>query len=622
MRNRSRSRSPTEGVKLHVKKLPVTFSQEALKQAFMPFGNIQEVKIIRKGSNGQPLRECVYGFVVMNTQQGAEVAMQSLNAHGWSVSYAKETLQKKQVTQVREEMPNPQSFLHNAQATNIMLLNNANPRPGAPMDRGMLERLLSEHQPNAFNIVSVPEQFKNFFLVREVWIGNITPATDKQALYDAFKKYGEIEGIEMFSSKGFAFIKYRKVLAATLACEKADGTVVDGRPVKVAFADPTRRIDIVGDSSILENPDFNPIDDEHFKNLFLGYSPGTFVPPEAKLREVFSRYGGVKRISIRQGTPTCRPYAFVDFEKGEQASEARQKLYIEDSYGIKRGELGDPALEISFKNTNNIVSRNGLKNGVRFQDRTPKDQASGVAKKLLEQPPALINLLKFQSMLTPQAGPFPMGFNYMGLQMTPGAQQSQSQPAPPEPSPQLETSESKDPQIGNVIWSGFMTRNKTNRVGIDATLVEGTSECFPPSLYHINITHRVHISDVSKFQQIAKVTFEASNNTQENAFQEYIRYFSEKERAGYVPMKEKVLYICPPIESVKKIHSELQDNFLLGVFVDPTKKAEKKPPEESKQFQEILELLRNTQNAQNFQNFQNPQSMRQSQDPRLARINM
>jgi len=297
----------------------------------------------------------------------------------------------------------------------------------------------------------------------------------------------------MFSSKGFAFIKYRKVVAATRAYERADGTLVDNRPVKVAFADPTRRIDIVGDSLIPENPNFNPIDDDLFKNLFLGYPSGSIIPSESKLREVFSRYGNVRRISIRQGTQSSRPFAFVDFEKGEQASEARKKLYIEDSDGTKRRELGDPAVEISFKNTNNIVSRNGLKNGVRFQEKASKEEeVSEVAKRLLEQPPAFLNLLRFQSM-------FSMGTPFMnpgmpGMQMMPMLPQTQMLPQNnpifqnpiPTPSPAPVPAQSKPvhakPQLpehpveekksellGSVVWSGFMTRNKKYKVGIDAT---------------------------------------------------------------------------------------------------------------------------------------------------------
>ena len=124
-------------------------------------------------------------------------------------------------------------------------------------------------------------------MVREVWIGNISPSTEKKALYDSFKLYGEIEGIEMFSSKGFSFIKYRKIISATLAYEYAQQAKVDGRPVKVAFADPTRRVDIVGDSVENCDPEFNPIDDEHFKSLYLGYSLGVIVPSEGRLLDVF-----------------------------------------------------------------------------------------------------------------------------------------------------------------------------------------------------------------------------------------------------------------------------------------------------------------------------------------------
>lgn len=81
-RKRSRSRSPTNGVKLHVKNLPLQTSQEALHKIFEAYGIIDEIRIIRKGSNGQPLRECVYGFVVMETFEAASRAMEDLNSKG------------------------------------------------------------------------------------------------------------------------------------------------------------------------------------------------------------------------------------------------------------------------------------------------------------------------------------------------------------------------------------------------------------------------------------------------------------------------------------------------------------------------------------------------------------
>ena len=536
----------------------------------------------------------------MDTYEDAKRAMEDLNNKGWSINFSKEIVQKSSTPAIQsipkpptiEQMPTMQSFQDNAQATNIMLLNNANPKPGQVMDQGMLERLLTEHQPSCLNISNVPEFFKGFFMVREVWIGNISPATDKQLLYDGFKNYGTIEGIEMFSSKGFAFIKYRKVVCATRAYELADGIIVDGRPVKVAFADPTRRIDIVGDSLIPENPNFNPIDDDNFKNLFLGYSHSAVVPPEAKLREVFSRYGRVKRISIRQATSTTRPYAFVDFEKGEQASESRKRLYIEDYDGQRRKELGDPALEISFKNTNNIVSKNGVKNGVRYQDKITSEGISELAKKLMEKPAAFVNLLKFQTLFTVP------NFQLM-TSMTCNFSIFQPPSAGTEvPKPQQKVEE-ENPNIGSVVWSGFITRSKNYRVGIDATLVDGNADCFPASQYHINISHRVQISEIFKFERLALVTLEASNETQQEAFQEYVKYFSQKQRAGYVGIKDALLYICPPLEQIKNLYSKLEDSQLLGVFVDPNKKIEK--VKDTSKLDELIDLLQRPEVIRHFE---------------------
>jgi RNA recognition motif-containing protein len=199
-----------------------------------------------------------------------------------------------------------------------MLLNNANPNPGQPMDNTVMLQMITKNHPNAFNVSGVLPQFQNSLLVREIWIGNISPSTEKNLIYEAFKIYGEIEGIEMFSSKGFAFTKYRKIVSATRAYEQAQGVLVDNRPVKVAFADPTRRYDIVGDSSVPEDPEFDPMDDDNFKNLFLGYSAGVSIPSERALREVFQRYGKIRSIYIKQATSAGgRPYAFVDFDKGE-----------------------------------------------------------------------------------------------------------------------------------------------------------------------------------------------------------------------------------------------------------------------------------------------------------------
>lgn len=118
-----------------------------------------------------------------------------------------------------------------------------------------------------------------------------------------------------------------------------------------------------------------------------------------------------------------------------------------------------------------------------------------------------------------------------------------------------------------------MTRSKRNRVGIDATLCEGSADCFPSNLYHLNITHRVHFAEVTKNVCLGKIALEASNETHAGEFLEYIRYFIGKDRAGFIQLKLNNLYILPPCDLSRSLCPQLQSNQLLGVFTDLTKKA-------------------------------------------------
>jgi RNA recognition motif-containing protein len=395
--------------------------------------------------------------------------MQTLNANGWIINLSKETLQKKPVPPSTEHLkdlqPSDKSFYYNFHNTNLMLSNIARSHPTHPIDQAQLVDFLSKHHPSASNISEIPEHLKKYYLVREIWVGNISPVTVKRTLYDKFRGFGDIETIEMFSSKGFAFIKFRKVVAATRAYEFGDATLIDGRSLKVAFADPSRRFDIVGDSLAPEGPNFKPIDDESIKNIFLGHpSAPHLISPSVQ-----------------------------------------------------------PSVKVSF--VNNPISKS-------------------------------------------------------------------------EPNHNLQTTKNEpNLSLGTVVWSGFMTRSKNYRVGIDATLVQGNDDCFPSALYHVNVSHRVQFSEITKFYILALVIIEASNETQQDLFSGYVKYFSEKQRAGYIAMKSSVLYICPPIDEAKKIYPELKDTQLLGVFVDPQRKAEKaKDP----QLEEIMNLLKNPEAMKHF----------------------
>jgi hypothetical protein len=111
-------------------------------------------------------------------------------------------------------------------------------------------------------------------------------------------------------------------------------------------------------------------------------------------------------------------------------------------------------------------------------------------------------------------------------------------------------------------------------VGVDAYLLQGSEEVLPPNLHHLNISHRVPFSEVGKNKVLTLMTFEASNSTQESSFSEYINYFTDKQRAGYVVLKGCALYLLPPGPQAQHYTPELQSTQLLAVFVNPTQKSE------------------------------------------------
>ena len=114
-------------------------------------------------------------------------------------------------------------------------------------------------------------------------------------------------------------------------------------------------------------------------------------------------------------------------------------------------------------------------------------------------------------------------------------------------------------------WSGFITRNKQHRVGVDATLVSGEEISLVE--YNLNISHRTVYDEVLKKKPKAVAVFTPSNETQNNIFVDYINYFNEKQRAGVVTIRNYLLYLLPPGDESKKIH-EIKDLQILGVFAD------------------------------------------------------
>lgn len=122
------------------------------------------------------------------------------------------------------------------------------------------------------------------------------------------------------------------------------------------------------------------------------------------------------------------------------------------------------------------------------------------------------------------------------------------------------------------LWSGFITRNKQNRVGVDAYLISGDlAEFF--TAYNLNITHRTSLEEVKKIDQaiFGVVVFTIQNETQATAFASYIEYFNKKQGIGIIPIKSNVLiYLIPPCDFAKK-YINTKESFMLGILVNTDK---------------------------------------------------
>jgi len=129
-------------------------------------------------------------------------------------------------------------------------------------------------------------------------------------------------------------------------------------------------------------------------------------------------------------------------------------------------------------------------------------------------------------------------------------------------------------ELGDTFWSGFITRSKKHRVGVDAYFIKGDELTLND--FNLNVNYRSEYHEVLTKEHKAVVVFSPSNETQKAIFEDYIQYFRSKDRAGVVPLKKMHLYLLPACEQAFRIH-KFNENQILGVFVDENAKTVKPP---------------------------------------------
>ena len=77
----------------------------------------------------------------------------------------------------------------------------------------------------------------------KLFIGGLSWGLDWQEVKDVFKEYGEVSFVKVIKdretgkSKGFGFVEFSSVEEAVAAKNAMDGAELDGRTIKVDFAE-------------------------------------------------------------------------------------------------------------------------------------------------------------------------------------------------------------------------------------------------------------------------------------------------------------------------------------------------------------------------------------------------
>ena len=72
----------------------------------------------------------------------------------------------------------------------------------------------------------------------KLYVGNLTYSVNEEQLADLFSKYGEVKEVRVIERKGFGFVEMGSPEEAEKAKEALNGTIFEGRTMKVDEARP------------------------------------------------------------------------------------------------------------------------------------------------------------------------------------------------------------------------------------------------------------------------------------------------------------------------------------------------------------------------------------------------
>lgn len=121
------------------------------------------------------------------------------------------------------------------------------------------------------------------------------------------------------------------------------------------------------------------------------------------------------------------------------------------------------------------------------------------------------------------------------------------------------------------VWIGFLQKLNKGRIKVDIYLIRGNLPDGIFKQYYLNIQNKATYEDIMKRNIISIMALSPSDVAQVEGFEEYIKYFSEKERAGVIYIDKYVLYIVSPGPFSRKFYLNPKHH-LLAILEDNSSK--------------------------------------------------
>ncbi len=74
----------------------------------------------------------------------------------------------------------------------------------------------------------------------KLYVGNLKYSVTKEQLTELFSNYGDVKEVNIIEGKGFGFVEMNEVSEAEKAKDELNGSVLEGRTLRVDEARPRR----------------------------------------------------------------------------------------------------------------------------------------------------------------------------------------------------------------------------------------------------------------------------------------------------------------------------------------------------------------------------------------------